>query len=253
KSEENLNRDGVGFHIPGQFDKILDIRHCYLQADPSNPVRLAVKAYALENGLSFYDIQEQAGLLRNLIIRTSSTGEVMVILQVGENDPPAIEGLMSYIKNTFPEVTSLNFVINTKKNETFHDLDVICYSGKPFITESMEDLQFRIGPKSFYQTNSLQAYELYKVARNFAGLTGNEVVYDLYSGTVTIAQFVASQARKVVGIEYVSEAIEDAKVNAKLNHLENCSFYAGDIKDLLGNECIAREGHPDVIITDPPR
>lgn len=253
KSGESLNRDGAGFHIPGQFDKILDIQHCYLQPDPSNAIRLAIRNYALENGLSFYDLHEQHGLLRNLIVRTSSTGEVMVILQFGEEDKAGIAGIMLFVQNTFPEISSLNYVVNTKKNETFHDLEVVCYAGKPFITETMEGLQFRIGPKSFYQTNSQQAYELYKVARSFAGLTGNEIVYDLYTGTGTIAQFISKQAKKVVGIEYVPAAIKDAETNAQLNNLDNCVFYAGDIKDMLNQDFIAKEGRPDVVITDPPR
>lgn len=253
KSEEVINRDGVGFHFPGQFDKILDINHCYLQEEPSNKIRLAIKDYAFKNNISFYGIQSNQGLLRNLIIRTSITGEIMIVLQVGEQNEKEIAGIMEYLQSSFPEITSLNYVVNTKKNETFHDLDVVCFAGKPYIEEQMEDLTFRIGPKSFYQTNSSQAYELYKVARNFAGLSGNEIVYDLYTGTGTIAQFVSKQAKKVVGIEYVEAAIKDAKTNATLNNIQNCVFYAGDIKDVLQNEFIEREGNPDVIITDPPR
>lgn len=253
QSEQEIDRNGLGFHMPGQFDKVLDIEHCYLQEDPSNPIRLAIKAYAQVNRLSFYDLLNHQGLLRNLIIRTSATGEVMVIVQFGENDAVAIQALMQHLQETFPEITSLQYVINTKKNETFHDLEVICFYGKPHISENMESLQFRIGPKSFYQTNSLQAYALYQVARNFARLTGGETVYDLYTGTGTIAQFVAAQAKKVVGIEYVAEAIEDAKTNARLNGLDNCFFYSGDMKDLLNEAFILREGKPDVIITDPPR
>ena len=253
KSEEVINRDGVGFHFPGQFDKILDINHCYLQEEPSNKIRLAIKEYAFKNNISFYGIQSNQGLLRNLIIRTSTTGEIMVVLQVGEQNEKEITGIMEHLQNSFPEITSLNYVVNTKKNETFHDLEVVCFSGKPFIEEQMEDLTFRIGPKSFYQTNSSQAYELFKVARNFAGLTGNEIVYDLYTGTGTIAQFVSKQAKKVVGIEFVEAAIKDAKTNATLNNIQNCTFYAGDIKDVLQSDFIEREGKPDVIITDPPR
>lgn len=253
KSDEIINRDGVGFHFPGQFDKILDINHCYLQDSPSNEIRLAIKEFAFENNISFYDIHSNRGLLRNLIIRTSSNGEIMVILQVGENIPDETGAIMELLQKKFPEITSLNFVINTKKNETFHDLEVVCFSGKPFITEQMEDLTFRIGPKSFYQTNSLQAYALYKVARDFAGLTGEEIVYDLYTGTGTIAQFVSKQAKKVMGIEYVEAAIEDAKTNATLNNIQNCTFFAGDIKDVLQEDFINSHGKPDVIITDPPR
>ena len=250
---EDINRNGLGFHMPGQFDKVLEIQHCHLQEEPSNAIRLAIKNYVLAADLSFYDLVNHGGLLRNLIIRTSSTGEVMVIVQFGEENPEAIQQLMHYVQTTFPEITSLQYVVNTKKNETFNDLEVICFSGKPYITEKMENLEFRIGPKSFYQTNSSQAYALYKVAREFAGLTGAETVYDLYTGTGTIAQFVASQAKKVVGIEYVPEAIEDAKENTRLNGLNNCYYYAGDMKDLLNEELIQKEGQPDVIITDPPR
>lgn len=250
---DDINRNGLGFHMPGQFDKVLNIQHCHLQEDPSNAIRLAVRDYALSHGFTFYDLVNHGGLLRNLIIRTSSTGEIMVIVQFGENNPADIQKIMDYIHGSFSEITSLNYVINTKKNETFHDLEVVCYKGAPYITEKMENLAFRIGPKSFYQTNSSQAYALYKVARDFAGLTGEEIVYDLYTGTGTIAQFVASQAKKVVGIEYVTEAIEDAKTNAQLNGLSNCHFYAGDMKDLLNHELIQKEGRPDVIISDPPR
>ncbi len=253
KSDNVIKRNGLGFHLPGQFDKILDIKHCYLQEAPSNAIRLALKNFALEHQLEFYDIQNNAGFLRNLIIRTSSVGEIMVIVQVAEDRKRDINAMMNYLQKEFPEVSSLNYIVNTKKNETFHDLDVVCFSGKPYISEKMEDLQFRIGPKSFYQTNSLQAYELYKVARNFAGLTGDEIVYDLYTGTGTIAQFVSKQAKKVVGIEFVESAIEDARSNASLNNIDNCVFYAGDMKDILTADFISKEGKPDVIITDPPR
>lgn len=250
---DDINRNGLGFHMPGQFDKVLDIQHCHLQAAPSNAIRLAVRDYALSQGFTFYNLLSHGGLLRNLIIRTSSSGEVMVIVQFGEDNPADIQKIMDFIHGSFSEITSLNYVINTKKNETFHDLEVVCYKGAPYITEKMENLAFRIGPKSFYQTNSSQAYALYKVARSYAGLTGEEIVYDLYTGTGTIAQFVAANAKKVVGIEYVAEAIDDAKANAQLNGLSNCHFYAGDMKDLLNQELIQKEGHPDVIITDPPR
>lgn len=253
KSDNVINRDGLGFHLPGQFDKILDIKHCYLQETPSNEIRLALKKFALDHQLEFYDIQQNTGLLRNLVIRTSSVGEIMVIVQVGQNKEREIQAIMTFLHKEFTQISSLNYVVNTKKNETFHDLEVVCFAGKPYISEKMEDFQFRIGPKSFYQTNSMQAYELYKVARNFAGLTGNETVYDLYTGTGTIAQFVSRQAKKVVGIEFVEAAIEDAKSNAKLNGIDNCFFYAGDMKDILSEEFINKEGKPDVIITDPPR
>lgn len=253
RSQEELEKRTLGFHIPKRFDKILDIEHCYLQPDPSNPIRLAVKEYARRHNLFFFDNVKNEGFLRNLIIRTAVTGEVMVILQVYHQDNPVIEALLTHVLEKFPQITSLQYVINPKGNETFHDLDVVCFAGKPYITEQMEDLQFRVGPKSFYQTNASQAYELYKITRNYAGLQGNEVVYDLYTGTGTIANFVARQARKVVGLEYVPMAIEDAKVNSHINQIENTSFFAGDIKDLLTTQFLAQHGRPDVVITDPPR
>jgi 23S rRNA (uracil1939-C5)-methyltransferase len=252
-SGAEFQRNALGFHIPGKFDKIIDIDHCYLQGDVSNDVKNSLRAFALQRGLSFYDIRNQVGLLRNLIIRTTSTGQSMVIVQFGEDDPDGVAAVMEFLKLEFPQVTSLLYIINTKKNETFHDLDVITFSGLPYIEEEMEGLRFRIGPKSFYQTNSLQAYELYKVAREFAGLQGDEVVYDLYTGTGTIANFVAKNARQVIGIEYVEAAIEDAKLNAAVNGLDNTLFYAGDMKDMLTPEFIANHARPDVVITDPPR
>ncbi|HEY8400357.1 MAG TPA: 23S rRNA (uracil(1939)-C(5))-methyltransferase RlmD [Cytophagaceae bacterium] len=251
-SEETLQRNALGFHIPGRFDKILDITHCYLQPDPSNAIRLEVQKYALEKGLIYFDLKEQVGLLRNLIIRTASTGETMVIVQFFHEDE-AIIPLMEHLKTTFPQITSLNYIVNPKKNETFHDQEVILFAGTPYITERMENLQYRIGPKSFYQTNSEQAYHLYKVTREFAGLTGEEVVYDLYTGTGTIANFVAAKAKKVIGIEYVEMAIEDAKVNSQINNINNTIFYAGDMKDILTADFVAKHEKPDVIITDPPR
>jgi 23S rRNA (uracil1939-C5)-methyltransferase len=252
-SGAEFQRNALGFHIPGKFDKIIDIDHCYLQGDVSNDVKNSLRAFALQRSLSFYDIRNQVGLLRNLIIRTTSTGQSMVIVQFGEDDPDGVAAVMEFLKLEFPQVTSLLYIINTKKNETFHDLDVITYSGLPYIEEEMEGLRFRIGPKSFYQTNSIQAYELYKVAREFAGLQGEEVVYDLYTGTGTIANFVAKNARQVIGIEYVEAAIEDAKLNAAVNGLDNTLFYAGDMKDMLTPEFIANHARPDVVITDPPR
>jgi 23S rRNA (uracil1939-C5)-methyltransferase len=252
-SGAEFQRNALGFHIPGKFDKIIDIDHCYLQGDVSNDVKNSLRAFALQRGLSFYDIRNQVGLLRNLIIRTTSTGQSMVIVQFGEDDPDGVAAVMEFLKLEFPQVTSLLYIINTKKNETFHDLDVITYSGLPYIEEKMEGLRFRIGPKSFYQTNSIQAYELYKVAREFAGLQGDEVVYDLYTGTGTIANFVAKNAKQVIGIEYVEAAIEDAKLNAAVNGLDNTLFYAGDMKDMLTPEFIASHARPDVVITDPPR
>ncbi|WPR73712.1 23S rRNA (uracil(1939)-C(5))-methyltransferase RlmD [Algoriphagus sp. NG3] len=253
RSEEEFDRNALGFHIPKMFDKIIDVDHCYLQGSISNDVRNDLRAFALENKLSFYDIRNQVGLLRNLIIRTTSTDQSMVIVQFGENDPEGIQKVMQFLNGKFPEITSLLYVINTKGNETFHDLELVTYAGQDFIEEEMEGLKFRIGPKSFYQTNSEQAYELYKVARDFADLKGDEVVYDLYTGTGTIANFVAKKAKQVIGIEYVEAAIEDAKLNSQINGLDNTLFYAGDMKDMLNDEFIANHAAPDLIITDPPR
>ncbi|WP_268036022.1 23S rRNA (uracil(1939)-C(5))-methyltransferase RlmD [Algoriphagus sp. PAP.12] len=253
RSEEDFDRNALGFHIPKMFDKIIDIDHCYLQGGISNDVRNELRSFALENNLSFYDIREQVGLLRNLIIRTTSTGQSMVIVQFGEDNPDQIPQVMEFLKVKFPEITSLLYVINTKGNETFHDLELVTYAGLPYIEEEMEGLKFRIGPKSFYQTNSEQAYELYKVARDFAELKGDEVVYDLYTGTGTIANFVAKKAKQVIGVEYVEAAIEDAKLNSQINEIENTLFYAGDMKDVLNEEFISQHARPDVIITDPPR
>jgi 23S rRNA (uracil1939-C5)-methyltransferase len=235
------------------FDKIIDIEHCYLQGGISNAVRNGLRSFARANGISFYAIRNQVGVLRNLIIRTTSTGQTMVIVQFGENDLESISKVMTYLKATFPEITSLLYVINTKGNETFHDLDLVTFSGLPYIEEQMEGLRFRIGPKSFYQTNSEQAYELYKVVRDQAQLKGDEVVYDLYTGTGTIANFVAKQSKQVVGVEYVAAAIEDAKLNSQLNGIDNTLFYAGDMKDILNDDFMAKHAKPDLIITDPPR
>ena len=248
--------DAVGFHIPGAFDKILDIEECHLMDDINNRLRNGIRSYALAHGLTFFDLRQQTGLLRNMMIRTSATGEIMLLMQFcmrGADDEAQAKALLEHLHATFPEVTSLLYVNNTKCNDTIGDLDVQTFAGTPFIYETMEGLRFKVGPKSFYQTNTEQAYELYKVARNFAALTGDELVYDLYTGTGTIANFVARQARQVVGIEYVPEAIEDAKVNAALNGLDNTLFYAGDMKDILTTGFIERHGKPDVIITDPPR
>jgi 23S rRNA (uracil1939-C5)-methyltransferase len=252
-SNKQFDRRTLGFHIPKRFDKILDIAHCYLQPEPSNPIRLAVKEYARKHDLSFFDNVKNEGFLRNLIIRTSGTGEIMVILQVYHDDQPVIKELLSHLLASFPEITSLQYVINPKGNDTFHDLEVHLFAGKPFIMEQMENLQFRVGPKSFYQTNSLQAYELYKITRDYAGLQGHEIVYDLYTGTGTIANFVAHQAKKVVGLEYVAMSIEDAKVNSQINQISNTAFLAGDMKHLLTEELFSQHGKPDVVITDPPR
>lgn len=248
--------DAVGFHIPGAFDKILDIEQCYLMDDINNRLRNGIRTFALNNNISFYDIKGGHGVLRNMMIRTSATQEVMLLIQfsIHNNEEQAqAESVLNYVHESFPEVTSLLWVNNLKCNDTIGDLEVHTFYGTDFIYETMEDLRFKVGPKSFYQTNTEQAYELYKVARSFAKLTGNELVYDLYTGTGTIANFVAHQAKQVIGIEYVPEAIEDAKVNAKLNNLDNTLFYAGDMKDILNQDFIAEHGRPDVIITDPPR
>ena len=248
-----ITRNALGFHIPGMFDKILDIDKCHLQEEPSNAIRNELRAYALKNNLPFFDLREQIGLLRNIIIRSTSTGEWMLILAFHYDDKPVIEKLMDHLSEKFPQITSLQYVINSKKNDTIGDLDIIVYKGNDSIYEKMENLKFKIGPKSFYQTNSDQAYELYKVTREFASIKNTDVVYDLYTGTGTIANFVAHQAKKVVGVEYVPAAIEDAKINSKLNDIRNTTFYAGDMKDVLSNNFINVNGKPDVIITDPPR
>jgi 23S rRNA (uracil1939-C5)-methyltransferase len=250
---DDINRNALGFHVPGMFDKIININKCWLQDDPSNQIRDFIKKYADENGLEYFDRRFQAGLLRNIIIRTTSTGEVMLIVSFFREETENRERLLTAIAEAFPQITSLMYVINEKGNDTITDQEILVYKGKDYILEEMEGLKFKIGPKSFYQTNSEQAYELYKVAREFAGLKGGEVVYDLYTGTGTIANFVARNVKKVVGIEYVPEAIEDAHVNSELNGIENTSFFAGDMKKILTNEFIALHGNPDVIITDPPR
>ena len=241
---------GVGFHIPNCFDKVLDITECHLMPDINNRIRNGIRTFAREHGISFYNEHTHEGQLRTLIIRSNHRGEVMLIVVWGE--APDMR-LMEYLRQTFPEIVSLLYVVNQKLNDTISDQEVHVFAGQDHIMEQMEDLQFKVGPKSFYQTNTEQAYELYKVARSFAELTGNELVFDLYTGTGTIANFVAHQARQVIGIEYVSEAIEDAKVNARLNRLDNTLFFAGDMKDILNADFIARYGRPDVIITDPPR
>ena len=246
-------RRAAGFHIPGAFDKVLDINKCHLQDDLGNRLRLFVKKFGMEHDYPFYDLREQHGLLRTLMIRIASTGEVMAVMVFGEDDEPKIQNLLDTVANEFPEITSLLYVINTKVNDTISDQKIHLYRGKEYIEEEMEGLKFRVGPKSFYQTNSRQAYKLYSVARDFAKLTGDELVYDLYTGTGTIACFVAKNARHVIGIEYVPEAIEDAKVNAGINRLGNTEFYAGDMKNVLTSDFIDVHGHPDVMIVDPPR
>ena len=260
-SQEEISQDQVlieksealGFHVPGLFDKIVDIRACWLQPEPSNALRNFIREYALENTLEFFDIRNQTGFLRNMIIRTSSIGENMLIIAFYKEDLEKREALLNAVSKQFPELTSIMYVINEKANDTLTDQDILLFKGRDHIFEEMEGLRFKIGPKSFYQTNPAQAYNLYKAARDFAGLTGKEVVYDLYTGTGTIANFIAGRAEKVIGIEYVPEAIGDAKVNSEINHIENTQFYAGDMKDILNRNFIEKHGHPDVIITDPPR
>lgn len=254
QSDEDLgDRNALGFHIPGMWDKILDVKKCHLQADPSNAIRNAVKAFALENDLEFFNTRNQTGLLRTMMIRTSSTGDIMVMIQFFKEDKEKRELILDYLGETFPEITSLQYVINGKANDTIYDQEVICYKGADHIFEEMEGLKFKINAKSFYQTNSDQAFELYKITRDFAGLTGNELVYDLYTGTGTIAQFVAKQAKRVVGVEAVPDAITAAKENAQFNNINNVEFFVGDMKNVFNSEFIAAHGTPDIIITDPPR
>lgn len=250
---EIADRNALGFHIPGAFDKVLDIKKCWLQDDLSNRIRLFVRQYALAKGYEFYDIKAQQGLMRTLMVRIASTGEVMLIVVFARPEQEKIDDLMGAIAAEFPEITSLLYVVNQKVNDTIADQEVITYRGRDYINEEMEGLQFRIGPKSFYQTNSLQAYELYKVARRMACLKPDDLVYDLYTGTGTIANFVARQVKKVVGIEYVPEAIADAKLNSEVNGIDNTIFFAGDMKDVLTDGFIAEHGRPDVMIIDPPR
>ena len=253
EGKDEITRNALGFHIPGMFDKILDIDTCYLQEEPSNAIRNEIRKYALENNLPFFDLREQIGLLRNIIIRSTSTGEWMLIVSFHYDDKPVIESLLNHLSNKFPQITSLQYVINAKRNDTISDLDIILFKGNDSIYENMEGLKFKIGPKSFYQTNSEQAYQLYKVTRDFAAIKSTDVVYDLYTGTGTIANFVAHQAKKVVGVEYVPAAIEDARINSQINNITNTSFYAGDLKDVMDNDFINANGKPDIIITDPPR
>ena len=252
-SNQEFDRRAVGFHIPEMFDKVLDVNKCWLQADPSNAIRDAVRKFAKEKNMSFFDLRSQQGFLRNLIIRTANTGEIMVIVSFFRDDELHRIELLDHLSETFHQITSLMYVINKKVNDTITDQEILVYKGKDHIFETMEDLRFKIGPKSFFQTNSEQAYKLYKVTHEFADLHGDEIVYDLYTGTGTIANFVAHQSKKVVGIEFVPEAIEDAKENSKLNNITNTIFFAGDIKDVLCKEFIEQQGHPDVIILDPPR
>jgi len=252
-NEEFPDRDGAGFHIPGAFDKVLDIDRCWLQGDFSNRLRLFIKDYGKRNGLTFYDLRNQSGLLRTLMVRMASTGEIMAVMVFGENRPVESKALLDAVRTEFPEITSLMYVINLKVNDTINDQEVLLHSGREFIYERMENLSFRVGPKSFYQTNSVGAYELYKVVRRFADLGGNELVYDLYTGTGTIANFVAGRAHHVIGIEYVEDAIKDARINSAENSITNTEFFAGDMKDVLTDGFVAEHGRPDVIIVDPPR
>lgn len=252
--KENISKtDVLGFHVPQWFDKVININKCWLQPEPSNSIRNFIREYALEHKLEFFDIREHKGFLRNLIIRTSSTGENMIILSFYKEDKEKRETLLEAIVQKFPELNSVLYVINQKPNDTLSDQDIKTYKGTDYIFEEMEGLKFKIGPKSFYQTNSDQAYELYKIARNFAGLTGKETVYDLYTGTGTIANFVAKNAKNVIGIEYIPEAIENAKENSEINNINNTAFYAGDMKDIFNSSFIKENGQPDVVITDPPR
>jgi 23S rRNA (uracil1939-C5)-methyltransferase len=254
ESTEDLgNRNALGFHIPKMWDKILDINKCHLQEDPSNAIRNEIRAFANENGLTFFNPRNHEGLLRTLMMRTASTGEIMVLIQFFENDKASIELILDHIYAKFPQITSLQYVVNSKANDTLYDQNIKLYKGRDYILEEMEGLKFSINAKSFYQTNSDQAYELYKITRDFAGLSGNEIVYDLYTGTGTIAQFVSKKAKKVIGVESVPEAIIDAKANAERNHITNCEFYVGDMKVVFNESFIAQHGTPDVIITDPPR
>lgn len=246
-------RNALGFHIPGLFDKILDIETCYLQDEPSNAIRNEIRKYAFDNNLPFFDLREKLGLLRNIIIRSTSTGEWMLIFSFHYEDKTIIEPLLNHISEAFPQITSLHYVINPKQNDTIGDLDIKLFKGNDSIYENMEGLKFKISPKSFYQTNSDQAYELYKITRDFAAITSSDIVYDLYTGTGTIANFVAHQAKKVVGVEYVPAAIEDAKINSQINNISNTAFYAGDMKDVLNDAFVKENGKPDIIITDPPR
>ncbi|APA00701.1 23S rRNA (uracil(1939)-C(5))-methyltransferase RlmD [Flavobacterium commune] len=253
-SDEDLgNRNALGFHIPKMWDKILDIKKCHLQEDPSNAIRNEVRDFANANGLTFFNPREHSGLLRTLMLRTASTGEIMLLIQFFENDKANRELLLDHLYAKFPQITSLQYVVNNKANDTLYDQDIKLYKGRDYILEEMEGLKFSINAKSFYQTNSDQAYELYKITRDFAGLTGNETVYDLYTGTGTIAQFVSKKAKKVIGVESVPDAIKDAKANAERNNIDNCEFFVGDMKVVFNDAFIAQHGQPDVIITDPPR
>ncbi len=253
QSNEKLEMNALGFHIPGRFDKILDIEHCYLQQSPSNEIRNQVRDYALTNGLSFYNLKDHTGALRNLIIRIASTGEIMLVVVFAYATQEQIHQMMYFLKDRFPEITSLLYIINQKKNDTIFDQTIELFSGRDHIFEEMDGLKFKISAKSFYQTNSNQAYELYQIVKEFASFQDNEIVYDLYTGAGTIANFIASSVKAVIGIEYVPAAIEDAKTNSSINNIHNTRFYAGDMKDVLTADFVQTHGKPDIIITDPPR
>ena len=253
ESGENFTKTALGFHVPKRFDKIFTVDHCHLQPDPSNAIRNSLHRFGEASGIPYYDVRFNVGVMRNVIIRTANSGDIMVIVQFGENNPEAVEATMQYLLLNHPEITSLNYIINLKGNDSYQDQEVVNYAGTTTIRETMENLTFLVGPKSFYQTNSEQAYNLFKVAREYAGLTGNELVYDLYTGTGTIANFVASKARKVIGVEYVEAAVQDARINSDLNGISNTAFFAGDMRAIMNENFLAKHGRPDVIITDPPR
>lgn len=253
QSSEPLNKNGLGFHVPKRFDKVIPITKCFLQDDPSNEIRNFLNQYAVDNNLSYYDHINHEGFFRNFMIRTSTTGQVMVVIQFASTDLSEIHKALDSVFEKFPTITSLNYFINQKRNDSYFDLNPINFKGTPYIEEEMEGLRFRIGVKSFYQTNSLQAYELYKITREFADISKNDIVYDLYTGTGTIANFVAKSAKKVIGIEYIDAAIEDAKINSKINRIDNTEFFAGDMSKVLNDDFIKANGQPDIIITDPPR
>ena len=252
-SGEKFTKNALGFHVPKRFDKIFTVDHCHLQPDPSNAIRNSLNEFGQESGIVYYDVRFNVGVLRNVVIRTANSGDIMVIVQFGANDPEAIEAVMQFLLAKHPEITSLNYIINLKGNDSYQDQEVVNYAGTTTIRETMEDLTFLVGPKSFYQTNSEQAYNLFKITREYAGLTGNESVYDLYTGTGTIANFVARQAKKVVGVEYVEAAVQDARINSQLNGITNTSFFAGDMRAIMNESFLKQHGRPDVIITDPPR
>jgi 23S rRNA (uracil1939-C5)-methyltransferase len=254
RSEEVFQRDGLGFHLPGHFDKVVDIETCHLQPEPSNAIRNAIREYARAHGLTFYNVRSHQGGLRNVIVRTASTGQVMVTVSFGaQSSAEQREGLLSYLQRRFPEITSLQYAVNGKQNDVLYDLDISVFAGQPYIVEQLGDVRFHVGPKSFFQTNTAQALALYETAREFAGLTGQETVYDLYTGLGSIACFVAGHSARVIGIEEVEPAVEDARVNARINGFDHLHFYAGDVKALLTDQLVAQHGAPDVVITDPPR